>query len=122
MASTRLCGGPSTGSSPPYPAARRCSRWSSEPSHAVVARAVAAPRLPWPRPVGAYRRALAQVADTATAAPPCRCYGATSASPSFSSNPRNPETADDPQFDYGVDDMSFLPEQPGKPSFDHQIS
>ena len=26
------------------------------------------------------------------------------------------------QFDYGVDDPSFLPEQPGKPPFDHRIS
>ena len=26
------------------------------------------------------------------------------------------------QFDYGVDDPSLLPEQPGKPPFDHQIS
>ena len=26
------------------------------------------------------------------------------------------------QFDYGVDDPSYLPEQPGKPPFDHQIS
>ena len=26
------------------------------------------------------------------------------------------------QFDYGVDDPSFLPEQPGKPPLDHQIS
>ena len=27
------------------------------------------------------------------------------------------------QYDYGVDDPSFLPEQPGKPlPFDHQIS
>ena len=26
------------------------------------------------------------------------------------------------QFDYGVDDSSFLPEQPGKPPLDHQIS
>ena len=25
-------------------------------------------------------------------------------------------------FDYGVDDPSFLPEQPGKPPLDHQIS
>ena len=32
------------------------------------------------------------------------------------------ETASDPQFDYGVDDPSFLPEQPGKPPFDYQIS
>ena len=29
--------------------------------------------------------------------------------------PVDPETAGDPQFDYGVDDPSFLPEQPGKP-------
>ena len=28
--------------------------------------------------------------------------------------PVDPETAGDPQFDYGVDDLS-LPEQPGKP-------
>ena len=28
--------------------------------------------------------------------------------------PVDPETAGDPQFDYGVDDSSFLPEQPGK--------
>ena len=27
----------------------------------------------------------------------------------------DPETASDPQFDYDVDDPSFLPEQPGKP-------
>ena len=27
----------------------------------------------------------------------------------------DPETAGDPQFDYGVDDTSSLPEQPGKP-------
>ena len=27
----------------------------------------------------------------------------------------DPEAAGDPQFDYGVDDPSFLPEQPGKP-------
>ena len=26
------------------------------------------------------------------------------------------------QFDYGVDDPSLLPEQPGKPPLDHQIS
>ena len=26
------------------------------------------------------------------------------------------------QYDYGVDDPSLLPEQPGKPPFDHQIS
>ena len=26
------------------------------------------------------------------------------------------------QFDYGVDDLSLLPEQPGKPPLDHQIS
>ena len=26
------------------------------------------------------------------------------------------------QFDYGVDDPSFLPEKPGKPPLDHQIS
>ena len=31
--------------------------------------------------------------------------------------------ADAAQFDYGVDDPSYLPEQPGKPpSLDHQIS
>ena len=36
--------------------------------------------------------------------------------------PVDPETAGDPQFDYGVDDPSFLPEQPGKPPLDHQIS
>ena len=29
--------------------------------------------------------------------------------------PVDPETAGDPQFDYVVDDPSFLPEQPGKP-------
>ena len=29
--------------------------------------------------------------------------------------PVDPETAGDPQFDYGVDDPSFLSEQPGKP-------
>ena len=26
------------------------------------------------------------------------------------------------QYDYGVDDPSLLPEQPGKPPLDHQIS
>ena len=26
------------------------------------------------------------------------------------------------QFEYGVDDPSYLPEQPGKPPLDHQIS
>ena len=36
--------------------------------------------------------------------------------------PVDPETAGDPQFVYGVDDPSFLPEQPGKPPLDHQIS
>ena len=37
--------------------------------------------------------------------------------------PVDPETAGDPQFDYGVDDPSLLPEQPGKPPPpDHQIS
>ena len=36
--------------------------------------------------------------------------------------PVDPETAGDPQFDYGVDDPSFLPEQLGKPPLDHQIS
>ena len=36
--------------------------------------------------------------------------------------PVDPETTDDPQFDYGVDDPSYLPEQPGKPPLDHQIS
>ena len=37
--------------------------------------------------------------------------------------PVNPETAGDPQFDYRVDDPSFLLEQPGKPPpLDHQIS
>ena len=35
--------------------------------------------------------------------------------------PIDPETTGDPQFDYGVDDHS-LPEQPGKPPPDHQIS
>ena len=29
--------------------------------------------------------------------------------------PIDPETAGNPQFDYGVGDSSFLPEQPGKP-------
>ena len=29
--------------------------------------------------------------------------------------PVDPEAAGDPQFDYGVDDPSYLPEQPGKP-------
>ncbi len=29
--------------------------------------------------------------------------------------PVDPETTGDPQFDYGVDDPSLLPEQPGKP-------
>ena len=28
--------------------------------------------------------------------------------------PVDPEIVGDPQFDYGVDDPSFLPEQPGK--------
>ena len=37
--------------------------------------------------------------------------------------PVDPETVGDPQFDYGVDDPSYLPEQPGKPPpLDHQIS
>ena len=36
--------------------------------------------------------------------------------------PVDPESAGDPQFDYGVDDSSFLPEQAGKPPLDHQIS
>ena len=36
--------------------------------------------------------------------------------------PIDPETAGDPQLDYGVDDPSFLPVQPGKPPLDHQIS
>ena len=36
--------------------------------------------------------------------------------------PVDPEAAGDPQFDYGVDDPSLLPEQPGKPPLDHQIS
>ena len=32
----------------------------------------------------------------------------------------DPETEDAPVIDYGVDDPSFLPEQPGKPTpFDH---
>ena len=35
--------------------------------------------------------------------------------------PVDPETAGDPQFDYGVDDPS-LPELLGKPPLDHQIS
>ena len=35
--------------------------------------------------------------------------------------PVDPETTGDPQFDYGVDDP-YLPEQPGKPPLDHQIS
>ena len=30
--------------------------------------------------------------------------------------PIDPKAADDPQFDYGVDDPSLLPEQPGKPT------
>ena len=35
----------------------------------------------------------------------------------------DPETdAAATQFDYGVDDPSYLPEQPGKPPLDHQIS
>ena len=29
--------------------------------------------------------------------------------------PIDPETASNPQFDYVVDDSTFLPEQPGKP-------
>ena len=33
----------------------------------------------------------------------------------------DPKTAGDPQFDYGVD-VPFLPEQPGKPPLDYQIS
>ena len=36
--------------------------------------------------------------------------------------PVDPATTGDPQFDYGVDDPSYLPEQPGKPPLDHQIS
>ena len=36
--------------------------------------------------------------------------------------PAAPETAGDPQYDYGVDDPSLLPEQTGKPPLDHQIS
>ena len=37
--------------------------------------------------------------------------------------PVDPDAAVDPQFDYGVDDPSYLPEQQGKPlPFDHQIS
>ena len=36
--------------------------------------------------------------------------------------PVDPETAGDPQFDYGVDDPSFSAELPGKPPLDHQIS
>ena len=37
--------------------------------------------------------------------------------------PVDPETAGDPQLDYGVDDPSYLPEQPGKPPpLEHQIS
>ena len=36
--------------------------------------------------------------------------------------PVDPETAGDPQFNYGVDDPSFMPEQPGSPPVDHQIS
>ena len=36
--------------------------------------------------------------------------------------PVDPETAGDPQYDYGVDDPSFLPKQPGKPPLDHQLS
>ena len=35
--------------------------------------------------------------------------------------PVDPETTGDPQFDYGFDDP-YLPEQPGKPPLDHQIS
>ena len=34
----------------------------------------------------------------------------------------DPDTAGDPQFDYGIDDPTFLLEQPGKPPLDHQIS
>ena len=35
----------------------------------------------------------------------------------------DPETdAAATQYDYGVDDPSLLPEQPGKPPLDHQIS
>ena len=41
-------------------------------------------------------------------------------SPLFSSV--DPVTMLMPQFDYGVGDSPFLPEQPGKPPFDHQIS
>ena len=41
-------------------------------------------------------------------------------SPLFSSV--DPVTRLTPQFDYGVDDPSLLPEQPGKPPLDHQIS
>ena len=36
--------------------------------------------------------------------------------------PVDPEAVGDLQFDYGVDDPSFLLEQPGKPPLDHQIS
>ena len=32
--------------------------------------------------------------------------------------PVDPETTGEPQLDYGVDDPSFLPEQPGKPPLD----
>ena len=42
-------------------------------------------------------------------------------SPLFSPVGYETDTAAD-QFDYGVDDPSLLPEQPGKPPFDHQIS
>ena len=34
----------------------------------------------------------------------------------------NETDAADTQYDYGVDDPSLLPEQPGKPPFDRQIS
>ena len=41
--------------------------------------------------------------------------------PLFSSVDYETDAAAD-QFDYGVDDPSLLPEQPGKPPLDHQIS
>ena len=40
-----------------------------------------------------------------------------------SSSSVDPETdTDATKYDYGVDDPSLLPEQPGKPPLDHQIS
>ena len=43
-------------------------------------------------------------------------------SPLFSQVDYEADAAAGTPIDYGVDDPSFLPEQPGKPPFDHQIS